>query len=278
MSISFKKARDFVYSNGALWERALFAYLFEEGALERVHRCLACYRNPDGGWGHGMEHDIRTPESHPLALEYILQAAARDVGFPAGTLFDDAAKWVESQRNDDGSLKNPPSVLDYPHAPWWNQGGQTAPDSITGNLHKLGKSTPSLLESTKKWAQSNLTLDRIEANEWLFMAYHAYDYFMNIDDYPDLDAHRAATIRNIVDCAARAPEKQYYVLFTFAPTPESSVAKAAPPEIVARYLDYVESTQQDDGRWLDEHNLPQWQPFATLIALLALKHYGRWHP
>lgn len=277
MAVSIKKARDFVYANGTLCERALFAYFFEgmsAGQLERLHQCLLCHKNPDGGWGHSLEHDIKTPDSNPLQLEFLLQMV-RDTGFPVGHILDGSVAWVERNRNEDGSLKNPPGVLDYPHAPWWESGGQTAPDSITGNLTRLGMCTPSLAESTRRWVQANLTLEKIRANDWLFMCYHAHDYFMNVYDFPDIAAHREATLQNIINLAARAPEKQYYVLFSFAPTPDSPVAKAMPPDIIKRNLDYLAGSQRDDGGWDDENGLPQWQPYATIVTLLALQRFGR---
>ena len=48
-------ARNFVYANGAMWEKALFAHLFEDGPIDRLYACLLCYKNKDGGWGHGLE-------------------------------------------------------------------------------------------------------------------------------------------------------------------------------------------------------------------------------
>jgi hypothetical protein len=274
VAISLKKARDFVYGNGQLWERALFAYLFQEGPLEHVHRCLLCYRNPDGGYGHAMEHDIRVPYSHPLALEFLL-SILRDTGLPAGELVDGAAHWVERNREEDGSLTNPPALLEYPRAPWWENGGQTAPDAITGHLARLGKATPDLLESTSRWVQANLTPEKIRANDWLFMAYHGHDYFFNIDDFPDLDAHRQATMENIIACAQNASEKQYYTLFQFATTPDSPVARAMPPQVIERFLDTLYASQRDDGGWDDENGLSQWRPYVTIITLLALRRYER---
>jgi hypothetical protein len=129
MAISFQKARDFVYSNGVLWERALFAYLFEAGSLERVHQCLLCYKNSDSGWGHALEHDIRTPESHPLALEFILGVMPRDIEIPTGKMVDDASAWLVGNQADGGMWRNPPRVSDYPHAPGGTEGGHSIPCS-----------------------------------------------------------------------------------------------------------------------------------------------------
>ena len=43
------------------------------------------YRNGDGGWGHGLEHDIKCPSSNTLALEFLLMIF-RDTGLPPGDL------------------------------------------------------------------------------------------------------------------------------------------------------------------------------------------------
>jgi len=275
MAVSITKAREFVYENGSVWERTLFAYLFEGGSIERVHQCLLCYKNADNGFGHGLELDIKTPDSHPAALEYMLGLLVRDLNLPVGTLFEGTAAWLEAQREADGSLKNPSSLNDYPIAPWWAEwGGQSAPDSITGNLTKLGLVTPSLAESTQLWVQQNLTLEKIQANEWLFMAYHAHDYFMNVRDFPEVEVYRAALIENIRACAEKMPEKQYAVLLQFAPTPDSPVAQAM-PDLVKRSLDYLMEAQWADGGWEDEHGIKHWQPSLSIIILHGLQRHWR---
>jgi hypothetical protein len=273
MTVSLKRARDFVYSSGVLWERDLFAYLFQEGDVKRLQRSLQAHQNDDGGYGHAMEHDLRCPNSNPLALEFLLSALAQfDV--PPGNILDGAGEWVARNRQADGTLCNPPEVLDYPHAPWWNEGGQSMPDSIVGNLIKFGKASDDVRATRMEWVQTHLTLDDIAATEWLFMAYHAYDYYLNEDRFPDVEMYRDATVKQIVTLAESAPEKQYTEVFRFAPTPDSRVAQAA-PALVTRNLDYLQSTQREDGGWDDEHGLAHWQPYVTLRNLLVLRSYGR---
>jgi len=274
MTVSFDNARDFVYSNGVLWERALFAVLFQDGPIAHLHQCVACYRNSDGGYGHALEHDARTPESHPLALEYIL-GVFNQYDLPVGDLFDGAAAWAENNMRVDGSLKNPASFLAYPHAPWWNAGGQTAPDSIVGLLHRFGKSTPALMEKAQTWAQANLTVEKIKANEWLFMAYHAVNYFFSVGDFPQLEAHQQATIENIHACVNDLPTNQLYSVFQFVPTPNAQLAPHFPADLIASGLDHLAHSQNDDGSWGDQHGLPQWSPMVTISNLYALRAFGR---
>ena len=276
MPVDFAKARHFVYSSGTLFERALFAWLFEAASVERLHQIIRCYKNPDAGFGHGLEHDLKAPQSNPLALEYLL-GVMKHTGMPAGSVLAGTADWVESQMNTDGSLRNPSATRDYPLAPWWQeQGGQTLPDSIVANLIHFNSATPSLVEKTKRWALANHTPESILANEWLFMAYHAFDFFFAIDDLPGLEDLREATIDNVVACALAAPDNQVDSLFAFAPAPDALIAKALPAGFIDRCLDLLESTQQEQGHWRDQHNLRQWFPMTTINVLLALRRYGRW--
>jgi len=275
VAVSLRKGRDFVYGNGVLLERSLFGCLFDGRPLEHLHACLLAYKNPDDGFGHGLEHDLKCPDSNPLQLEFLL-SVNRDTGVPITELLDGTPEWVLRNCAEDGSLENPPSIHDYPMAPWWAEwGGQRAPDSITGNLLRLGRCPPALAESTKHWVLENLTLQKVRANEWLFMAYHAFDYFMNVQDFPTVETYREATVENILACAENAPEGQYGTVFAFAPTPESPLTQRLPKALLKRDLDYLMDTQQEDGHWKDEHNLPQWFPYTTIRNLLALKRYGR---
>lgn len=276
MPIDIGKATDFVHRRGTLFERALFDYLFAGGSAKRVQDIIMCYKNPDGGFGHGFEHDIKAPQSNPLALEYLL-SVMRHTGLEPGAILDGVADWVENQMDEEGNLRNPEETREYPLAPWWQEmGGQTMPDSIVANLIHFGCAKPSLVRKTKQWVAKTHTPDSIRANEWLFMAYHAVDFFLTIDEYRDLELYRQATIENVIECAIAAPESQYDSLFAFAPTPDSTIAKALPAGLLEGYLDVLERSQKDDGCWVDQHNLQQWWPMTTINVLLALQRYGRW--
>jgi hypothetical protein len=275
--VSFNRARCYVHAHGNLWERALWDFLFDNGSAERVQRCLSPYKNDDGGWGHGLEHDIKAPLSNPLMLEFLL-SVIRDTDLPSGNLLDGTPEWLESIQNPDGSLVNPPGLLDYPHAQWWPE-GQTIPASTTGNLIKHDLCPFKVRERTMAWVQVNLTLDKIQANNWLFMAYHAFDYFFNEDQFLGLEEYRDAVLKNIYKTTLAHEEQgelnKLFPFFHFASGPDSAVALHAPDGLVNRILDHLENSQREDGGWDDEHGLPYWQPYYSTVILLALKRFGR---
>lgn len=275
--VSLENARCYVHAHGNLWERALWNYLFLSGPVERVYRCLAPYKNQDGGWGHGLEHDIKTPASNPLMLEFLL-TILRDTGLPPGSLLAGTPEWLESIQKPDGSLGNPPQLVDYPRAQWWVD-GQNIPASITGNLIKFGLCPPDVRARTRVWVEHNLDLDCIRNNNWLFMAYHPFDYYQNEDDFPGLDDLQSATLENIYATALahelQGETNKLFSFFHYAHGPDSLVAKNAPPGLVNRILDHLEQSQREDGGWDDEHDLAYWQPYFSTLILLALKRFGR---
>ena len=275
--VSIENARCYVHAHGNLWERALWDNLFNSGPIERVYQCLAPYKNVDGGWGHGLEHDIKTPASNPLMLEFLL-TIFRDTGLPPGSLLDGTPEWLESIQLPDGSLRNPPQLLHYPRAQWWSD-GQNIPASITGNLIKFSTCPTRIRELTREWAKNNLDLDRIRGNNWLFMAYHPFDYYFNEDDFPSLDDLRSATLENIYTTALaheqQGESNKLFSFFHYANDPDSPVARNAPAGLVNRILDHLEQSQREDGGWDDEHDLAYWQPYFSTIILLALKRFRR---
>ncbi len=277
MAVDLKVARDFVYQNGTLWERALFAYLFQGGSVERLQSCLRSYKNPDNGYGHALEHDLRCPESHPAALEFLLFVLVT-FRIPPGDLLYGTSEWLEAHQNEDGTLRNPPTLMDYPLAPWWaGDGGQTIPDSIFGNLMHYREMTDPLYERMMAWAAANITEEKIHANEWLFMAYHAYDFLRNLVVFPDRERLWTAVQENITACAQAARPDQAYEILRFAPDPalKSLTHPQIPDAVITKMLDQLEGAQQTDGSWHDEHNLPQWYPYTTILVLFGLKNYGR---
>jgi hypothetical protein len=130
-----------------------------------------------------------------------------------------------------------------------------------------------------RWVQANLGLERIRANDWLFMAYHAFDYYMNEADFPSVETYQAAVLENIYACALAHEKKgemnKLFPIFQFASGPDSLVAQEAPAGLVDRILDHLQESQRDDGGWDDEHGLTYWQPYFSTVILLALKRFGR---
>ena len=69
----FDAAADFLTARARVLDKRMFQRLFCGGAAEPVRDAVAAYRNADGGFGHGLEPDCRTPASQPAAVEMALR-------------------------------------------------------------------------------------------------------------------------------------------------------------------------------------------------------------
>lgn len=112
-------AERFLWLSGRVLDRLRFEQLFRNGEPGRVIDALLPYRNPDGGFGQGLEPDFRGPVSQPLCLEAALRMLVGIDG--AEALLAPALDWTRSVRCEDGGLPNVlGDVRSYPRAPWWN--------------------------------------------------------------------------------------------------------------------------------------------------------------
>lgn len=115
----------FVMNEGRIIDQAKWQYSFNNGTKEAVLEALLAYQNTDGGFGNGLEADIRMPESSSIAsTEAVLIAYEYEL--------DCNAKWFNillnyfEQTISSASLlpsyweKVPPIVENHPHAPWWH--------------------------------------------------------------------------------------------------------------------------------------------------------------
>jgi len=89
---------------------------------------LAGFSNPDGGFGHGLEQDLRLPASSVLATTVALQIL-REVEAPSDhPLVTNAMNYLLQTYDPAAQVWPivPPNTDDAPHAPWWNYGEDVA--------------------------------------------------------------------------------------------------------------------------------------------------------
>ena len=65
MEIDLAKTSTFMTTHARLVDRRRFDLITGRGDSDGLHSALAGYRNPDGGFGWGLEPDLRSPESQP---------------------------------------------------------------------------------------------------------------------------------------------------------------------------------------------------------------------
>src|SRR6476659_7223544 len=112
-------AEHFLAATGRILDRRRFERLFRDGDADPVRAAVLAYRNADGGFGHGLEPDGRTPGTQPAATEQALrildQADAWDDDIAAR-----ACDQLQAAAPEEGAAAFVvASVEGWPRAPWW---------------------------------------------------------------------------------------------------------------------------------------------------------------
>ena len=112
-------AEQFLAAQGRILDRRRFERLFRGGDAAPVRDAVAAYRNADGGFGHGLEPDGRTPGTQPAATEQALrildQADAWDEELARGA----CDQLQAAAPPEGGAIFVHDNVEGWPHAPWW---------------------------------------------------------------------------------------------------------------------------------------------------------------
>ena len=117
----FQAARRFLFSDARPLEQALFAHAFEGAAVDDAVTALAAFQNLDGGFGHGLEADVRLPGSSVICTSIAFQVLRGLGTFPHRRIVAEACKYLGN--TFDADTLNwpdvPPTIDEAPHAPWW---------------------------------------------------------------------------------------------------------------------------------------------------------------
>ena len=284
MGEPFSRGRDFIYRDGRLLERRLFACLFEGGPAAVVD-CLRGYRNADGGFGHALEPDKRAPESQPLDVHIALETldAAGDVD---AELASGACDFLDSVADERGAVPVVlPSIAGYPRADHWQDGrfppGPSPAVGIVGLLYKHNIEHP--------WRERvNDYCWRVIEDDPPDDAHALRECFAFVEHAPDR-ARAEAAAKRLAEALRRArwfnadADFDGYGLtpLHFATTPDSRWRGLFSDEQIDAHLQRLANDQEDDGGWPLTWQPPseaarlEWRAIETLRALGILTAYGR---
>ncbi len=282
MPIDTPAAENFVWSAAHLVDRHRYTLLFADGPAQPVLDALRGYRNPDGGFGHALEPDLRGPGSQPAATLYALEIL-NEAGAADSELGRGARAWIGSIAEPDGGI---PSVLtgfeDYPHAPWFAPGpGSVLTLALAAVLHAGGVSDRDWLARGTDWCWRSIETNERPMGYWLKYA------CAFLDVVPEEERARAAiaSLAARVDPSAVLPvggvEGEALRPLDLSPRPGSRSRGLVSDAAVEAHLDAVESEQQEDGGWMFDWlawspaQTTDWRGNVTIRALTWLRDNGR---
>lgn len=282
----FVAAARFIREHARPVDRALYRYHFAGGTVDAVLEELARCQNADGGFGHKLEPDLRTPDSSAIATSHAMQITRELRVSPLPGTMDYLRATYDPAKTVWPII--PPTANNAPHAPWWT----TANLAASWN-HFRANPTAELAGylDDPHWQQEVVAHalayleslpDKIEMHELLC--------FLRLAEMVNLPATAQAKLARLVQVTVvRDPAKWA----GYGLRPLKVVRSPASPyyaelrEAVNANLDYLIDEQAADASWLPTwhwgSNYPdvwpvarrEWQGILTLDALKTLRAFGR---
>jgi hypothetical protein len=270
-------------------DRRRFALLVGRGDPEAVLAAVDGYRNPDGGYGWGLEPDLRSTESQPGGALHAFEAMA-----DAGVATPRAAElcdWLTSVTLPDGGLPFALPVGDPAGvAPFW-AGADPQTSSlqitayVTGVALRVAAFDPAVAGHPWLARASDYCLAAIaELGDSPF----AIAVLSSLGFLDQVHASRPEADALIDRLGAVIPESGVLPVaggsedealrpLDFAPDPDRPVRRLFAAETIAAELERLAGAQQDDGGWTVDFRSysPQatleWRGYATVRAVEILQ-------
>lgn len=279
-------AEEFIWLNARLLDRHRFAYLFLGGDGEPVVQALRAYQNPDGGFGHAIEPDLRTPTSQPTGVWAAFEVLD-EVGRFDDPMIQRGCDFLASVSAPDGGAPFVlPTAMAHPRGPWWQTdddppGSVVQTGAIVGLLHKHGVEHPWLGTATEFCWRAAETMEQVSPYQVRFL-------LPFLQYVPDRERAQAAFDRiapkifeqDIVALDPDAGSEAHFPL-DYAPNPGSIGRALFTDAQIETDLDRLMRGQAEDGGWTfnwaawNPATTHEWRAHVTIAALKTLRAYGR---
>ena len=283
-AIDLAAAETFMTTHARLIDRRRFAVLVGKASPGELIAPLAAYRNPDGGYGWGLEPDLRDGSSQPvgamLALEVLAEAG--DTTSQAALALCD---WLQAHTLPDGGL---PFVLPITDpagcAGHWASGDPTTSSlqmttQVAANAHLLGRHQQTVAAHPWLEAATRYCLEAIGA---LDAAPQAYELAFVLHFLEAAAPDRLASIGRFLPPDGRVPveggiEGETLHPLDLAPVHGGAARSLFSADVIDADLDRLARTQQPDGGWVVDFASAspaaelEWRGYATVQAVRVLQ-------
>jgi hypothetical protein len=292
--VDLDAAADFMAAHARLLDRHRFDVLIRGAAPDGALAALEAYRNPDGGYGWGLEPDLRDARSQPAPALHAFEVF-EDIAPSTSPRAVELCDWLATVTLPDGGL---PFALPLESAagcaPFWagadpNESSLQITAIVAAMAHRVARHDPAVAGHDWLRRATDYCLLTIEAagQEAEPMAL-AFAFQML-----DAAGARGTDVEALVEkLGQRIPADgrlkvvggspdEYMRPLDFTPLPEGPVRGLFEPELIDAELDRLPGEQQEDGGWrVDFASYSpaaelEWRGHVTVNTLGLLKRNGR---
>ena len=290
MTVDLAAAADFLASSARVLDRRRFDLLFGGGDAAGVLSAVDGYRNPDGGYGWGLEPDLRSRTSQPGGALHALEAFV-DVAPATTHRAVELCDWLATASRPDGGL---PFALPVPDpaasAPFW---AGAAPESslqitavVAATAHRVAANDTAVAGSPWLARATEYCLGAVRdlgpAPHAMVLAFAAQ--LLDAANTPEaaelVEALRAHVPADGLLHVAGGAEDEFMRPLDFAPFPGGPARALFGDGVVEAALEHLAAGQQPDGGWAVDFGsfspaaTLEWRGHRTVQALVLLRANG----
>lgn len=286
MTIDLSAAAEFMATHARVLDRRRFELRNGQTDPSGALAALDGYRNPDGGYGWGLEPDLRSPESQPAAALHafeVFEDIAPATAPHAAALCD----WLDSVTLPDGGLPMAlPLSITAGSGPWWQAADPSASSlQITAAVAAAAQRVaahdaavaahPWLERATRYCLNAIATIDEAPFAYVLAFSVHFLDA---VHEHRPEAAELLRRLSSSIPADGRIPvrggtEDEMLRPLDVAPYPDRPARDLFSPDLIAADLDRLAALQQDDGGWIVDYlkispaGSLEWRGHATVLAI-----------
>lgn len=291
MAVDLSAAVSFMAAHGRVLDRRRLQLLLDDGDPDAVLSAVDAYRNPDGGYGWGLEADLRAAESQPGAALHAFEVF-EDIAPATTPRAVELCDWLAAVTLADDGLPFALPVTDAAGlAPFWVQADPAVSSiQITAYVaavaHRVAVHDPAVAGHSWLARATRYCLARIGGMGEGSHALELVAAFGLLDAVHDTHPEagelldRLGRLLPVSGClhVAGGTEEEMVRPLDFAHHPDRPVRRLFRPDAVSADLRRLVNDQQDDGGWRVDFAsyspaaVLEWRGYQTVRAVSILQH------
>jgi hypothetical protein len=293
MTVDLSAATDFMTTHARTLDRRRFELMLGDASSEHVLAAADAYRNADGGYGWGMEPDLRDVRSQPGGALHAFEVFEEVAPATTGRA-DELCDWLASVSLDDGGL---PFALPVARragcAPFWAEADPIQSSlhitaAVTAAAHRVACHDPAVaghpwLERATRFCLA--AIGKVDEGGHALELMFALQFLDAVHDTePDAPAQLARLGAWLPGSGALhvggGQDDEFVRALDFAPMPDRPIRALFSAEVVAEELDRLANGQEPDGGWRVDFTSYspaaelEWRGYMTTRAVTILTRNG----
>jgi hypothetical protein len=290
MTINLAAAISFMAAHARILDRRRLQLMLDGSDPDAVLSALDAYSNPDGGYGWGLEADLRAAESQPGAALHAFEVF-EDIAPATTPRTVELCAWLAATTLADGGLPFALPVTDAAGlAPFWAQADPTVSSIqitayVTAVAHRVAAYDPAVAAHPWLDRATQYCLTRISAmnqDSHALELVAAMGFLDAVHDTHPQAADLLGRLGRLLPASgslhvAGGAEDEMVRPLDFAPHPGRPVRELFHPDAITADLQRLVNDQQDDGGWRVDFSSYspaarlEWRGYMTARAVSILR-------